>query len=260
MSHDIAYLERSFARLRDDAVQSAQKERLRVTAEATRAGAPQSGRMLLLVKEQYDRAATNAADKIVHLAYELTGATDKPVSEAVELGLSALAEGLAADLADFLESQRGWVPPNVRMQLNNDFLDRTNKLIDATVDDFQRGIAEGTRLTKEPLVSVISEITNNPGAMLQTGVGNRQNAITTITTDNIKAALAQFLHSKEVEGLGAENKQSIVDMVEIVANELDKPSPDASKIARWGKRLIVLAERLGVAAAASVLSKMLFPG
>jgi hypothetical protein len=259
MSHDIAYLERSFTRLRDDAVQSAQKERLRVMAEATRAGTLQSDRMLLLIKEEYDRVATNAADKIAHLAYELTGSTDKPVSEAVELGLSAVGERLAADLADFLESQRGWVPPNARMQLNNDFLNRTNKLIEATVDDFQRGIAGGTRLTKDPLGSVISEITNRPGAVLQTVVGNRQNAVSTVTTSNLKAALAQFLNSKEVQSLGAENKQSIADVAEVLANELDKPSPDPSKITRWGKRLIELVERSGIAVAASVLSKVLFP-
>jgi hypothetical protein len=260
MSHDIADLERSCTRLRDDAVQSAQKERRRVMAEATKAGTLQSSRMLLLIKEEYDLAATNAADKIAHLAYELTGSTDKPVSEAVELGLSAVGERLAADLADFLESQRGWVPPNTRMELNDDFLNRTNKLIEATVDDFQRGIAGGTRLTKDPLVSVISEITNSPGAVLQTVVGNRQNAASTVTTSNIKATLAQFLSSKEVQSLGAENKQSIADVAEVLANELDKPSPDPSKIARWSKRLIELVERLGIAAAASVLSKVLFPG
>jgi hypothetical protein len=35
--------------------------------------------MLLLVKEEYDRAAANAADKMVRLAHELTGTTEKPV-------------------------------------------------------------------------------------------------------------------------------------------------------------------------------------
>jgi hypothetical protein len=58
--------------------------------EVTRVGALQSGGMLLLVKEEYDRAAANAADKMVRLAHELTGTTEKPVSGAVELGLSAL--------------------------------------------------------------------------------------------------------------------------------------------------------------------------
>src|SRR5690349_8431795 len=171
MTHDIAYLERSFTILRDDAAQSAQKERLRVVAEAARAGALQSGRMLLAVKEEYDRAATNAADKMVHLAYELTGRTDRPISEAVEEGLSALRERLAADLAAFLESQRGWAAPNTRTQVNDDFLERTNRLIKTTVEHFQSGMAGGTRLTKDPLVTVISEVTNSPGAVLQTEVG-----------------------------------------------------------------------------------------
>lgn len=250
MSYDIAYLERSFTRLQDDAVQSAQKQRLRLMEEAAKTGTLQSDRMLLLIKEEYDRAAINAADQIVHLAHELTGTTDERVADAVELGLSAVGESLAADLAGFLESQRGWVSPNARMQLNDAFLDRMNKLIEATIDEFQRGIAGCTRLAKDQLVSVIGEVTNSPRAVLQAG----------ITTSNINAALAQFLNSKEVQSLGGENKQSIADVAEVLANELGKSTPDASKIARWGKRLVKLGERLGIAVAASAFSKVLFPG
>jgi hypothetical protein len=260
VSYDIAYLERSFTRLHDDAVQSAQKQRLRLMGEAAKSGTLQSDRMLLLIKEEYDRAATNAADKIVDLAYELTGTTDEPVADAVELGLSAMGERLAADLAGFLESQRGWVSPNARTQLNDDFLERTNKLIEVTVENFQRGIAGRTRLTKDPLVTVISDITNSPGAVLRTELADRQNAIPTISTTNIKSELAEFLNSKEVQSLGAENKQSVVDVAEVLASELDKPTPDASKIARWGRRLVKLGERLGIAVAASAFSKVLFRG
>ena len=76
----------------------------------------------------------------------------------------------------------------------------------------------------------------------------------------MKAALAQFLNSKEVQRLGPEDKHSIADVAEVLAHELDKPSPDASKIARWGRRLTQVAEHLGIAVAGSMLAKVLFPG
>jgi hypothetical protein len=183
MSDNMAYLSRQFARLGDAAVQSAQQGRLHVMSEATKLGALHGSRMFLLVKEEYVRAAKDAAVKMARLAYDVTGSTDQPVCD---------------------------------------------------------------------------QITNSPGAVLQSGVGNVQTATaSTFAPSDVRSALLQFLNSQDVQGLANEDKQSVADVAEVLGNELDKPQPDASKIARWGRRLVEIAERLGIGVAVSVLSRAL---
>jgi hypothetical protein len=142
--------------------------------------------------------------------------------------------------------------------LGNNFLSTMDNRIASTIDDLRHGIAGGARLTKDPLVNVISTITHSPGAVLQSGVGNVQRAVTSAAVNDIRSALGQFMSSKEVQALTGEHKQSVEDLVEVIDGELAKPQPDASKISRWGKRLIEIAERLGIGVAASGLSHILF--
>jgi hypothetical protein len=47
-------------------------------------------------------------------------------------------------------------------------------------------------------------------------------------------------------------------VADVLTAELEKAEPDRGKIARWGKRLIDPAEKLGVAVVASGLSHVLF--
>lgn len=113
-------------------------------------------------------------------------------------------------------------------------------------------------MNKDPLVSVITKITNSPGAVAQGGIGNVQDARTSIAGADIRSALAQFMNSTQVQALAVDDKQSIADVAEVLVTELDKPQPDAGRITRWGRRLIDIAERLGIGVAASGLSHVLF--
>jgi hypothetical protein len=227
-------------------------------AQAAQRGALQSGNMLLAVKQAYDRAASETADKMVRLAFDLTGSTAEPVCAAVERSLMTLRDTLSNHLAQFFRVQGGWAPQMTTDILGNDFLSSMDKRINAIVDDLRHGIARGARLTKDPLVNVISKITNSPGAVLQSGVGNVQHARATVTSGDVRSALAQFLKSKEVQGLAPEDKQNVADVADVLGTELNKQEPDAGKIGRWGKRLIDVAERLGIGVAASGLSHVLF--
>jgi len=68
------------------------------------------------------------------------------------------------------------------------------------------------------------------------------------------------LNSQGVRNLSPDDKQSITDVAEVLTAELDKPSPDPSKLQRWGKRLLDVAERLGIAIAAGGINHSLFGG
>jgi hypothetical protein len=110
---------------------------------------------------------SQAADKMVRHAFELTGSTARPVCDTVEQGLRSLRDALSNDLAQFFRVQGAFAPRNTTDALGNDFLQTVDKRITAIVDDLRYGIAGGARLSKDPLVSVISNITNSPGAVVQ---------------------------------------------------------------------------------------------
>jgi hypothetical protein len=87
---NMAYLRRRFARLGEEAVQSAQQGRLHVMSNAAQQGALHGSRIFLLVKEEYVRAAKDVAVKMARLAYDVTGSTDQPVRDGLTQGLTEL--------------------------------------------------------------------------------------------------------------------------------------------------------------------------
>jgi len=113
-------------------------------------------------------------------------------------------------------------------------------------------------LIKDPLVSVVTSVTSGPGATVQGWIGNVQSAFTASAVSELRTALTQFIQSQEVQTLAPEDKQSLLDVAEVVSSEIDKATPDGSKLARWGRRLLEIAERLGVAVAATGVSHVLF--
>jgi hypothetical protein len=86
---------------------------------------------------------------------------------------------------------------------------------------------------------------HSPGAVVPRGVGNVQHAVAAASTNDIKTALAQFMNSLEVQQRSPENKESVIDVADVIASELDKPQPDPGKIGRWGKRLIDISRACG---------------
>src|SRR4029077_8644404 len=128
--------------------------------------------------------------------------------------------------------------------VGNEYLNSIDSRITTILDDFRFGFLGGTRMTKDPLVSVISSISNSPGAVLQSGIANVQHTkISKDTLDIIRAAVAEFLASEAVRSRPLEDQQGLKDVVEVLTGEIDKPDPDVSKLQRWGKRLLDIAER-----------------
>lgn len=253
----LAYLVRAFDRQREASILDAQMSRSRVMAEASKAGALQSGRTLLSIKTEYVRVVQEAGAKMSRHAFDAAGSNAQDVIRVIQKALTALRDAISNDLADFFRRGGSWAGA-LGQSLGNDYLHETDKIISSVVDDFSHGILEGVRLTKDPLVSVISSITNSPGAVMQSGVGNIQKVLTSGGASALRDALGAFLNSSEVQSLPAEDKQGLTDVAEVLSSELEKPSPDASKLARWGAMLVEVAEKLGIAVAASGISHALF--
>jgi hypothetical protein len=152
MSDDMAYLARAFSRMCAEAIQSAREQQQRVINEAARHGL--SGRMLLLIAEEYQRAATTVAERMVRHAYNVTGSHSPSVCDAVERALIELRDACWADLCRFFDAQGSWAPAPARKEVNDRFTAAMDALISANLDDMRHGFAGGTRLTKDPVVSV----------------------------------------------------------------------------------------------------------
>jgi hypothetical protein len=167
----LAYLTRAFERATENAVLSAGKARLRVQVEASKEGSLETSRMARTVAVEYVRELSEAADRAARLAFEATGSTSDAVCEVVRKGLFKLRDALSDDLVAFFRA-RPAPAAGLGHMVSNWFLQDADKRILSVVDDLRHGIVGGQRLGKDPVISVISTVTNSPGAVLQSGIGN----------------------------------------------------------------------------------------
>jgi len=251
------YLARAFARIGDRALQGAQQDKMKVMAEATKAGALQSERTLIYVAEAYKTAGKQAATEVASRTFEITQSNAKPVCDEMRRGLQKIRDALSNDLADYFRKQAAFAGHMVTDPLGNGFLGAMDNCIEETIDDYRHGLIGGRRMSQDQVVSVITSVTNSPGAIVQSGAGNAQSATTGVSVEDLRVALAEFLSSPQLQLLAPDAKQSIVDVVEVLDTEAKQPRPDQSKIKRWGARLMELSTKVGIDLAASVLSKII---
>ena len=249
------YVVRATDRLREASVAEARSSQERILVEAAKVG--RGGNTVLKIKQEYVRIVRDAVIKTIRLTFDATGSTAPAVCSVVEETLLRLRDALSNGLSECFRNLP-WAS-SVSGMLGNDYLNETEKAIRARIDDFRHGILDGARLKKDdPSVSMISSVTNSPGAIVQTGLGNVQNVLLESKKDEIRTALSNFMGSREVQSLASDDRQGLADVTEVILTELERPSPDKSKLTRWGKHLLDFASQLGIAVAASGLSHILF--
>jgi hypothetical protein len=106
------------------------------------------------------------------------------------------------------------------------------------LDDFSFGMVGSDKLRKDPLVSVINNQTNSPGAVQQVGFDNASLQASVQNTTQLVEALRQFVDSDAVAALEPEKRVAVRDVAETMMDEAQKPKPDASKLKRWYERLV----------------------
>jgi hypothetical protein len=124
------------------------------------------------------------------------------------------------------------------------------------VDDFHHGMVGEESLKQDPVVSVVNNITNSIGTVVQTAVG--QNNQQSAQQQSLLSTLDKLVNSDEFKSLSGENRSAIQDLTDVLRDEIKKPNADTSKVARWGQRLIQLAQQLGLHVAAAEIAKYLF--
>lgn len=247
-AHDPAYLKRRLARLRDEALLAAQ------TAQNGYPGDRNNSRVHLFAREAAMEVVKNAVLRMARLAHEITGDHSPETTAVVETEASALANAYIGWLNTTARRSPfpHMLPPAAQLQ------GKLNDAVAAMVDDFRNGIAGDNRMTKDPVVSVINNVTASPNAVVQNaiGTGNMQS----VNQSDLRAAIQQMFASPEFKNLSEQQRKGIEDVADIVTEEAAKKEPDAGKLARWGQRLIGLLQDVGLSVAADIISKVLTGG
>ncbi|UTD29500.1 hypothetical protein [Bradyrhizobium sp. WD16] len=124
--------------------------------------------------------------------------------------------------------------------------------------DFSHGMQGSERLRKDPVVSVINNQTNSPGAIQQVGIGdNFSQTAFTQNHNELVAAIDRALISQEFSQLSPEQKEAFSDTAAVVKEEAVKAEPDAGKLKRWGRRLVDLGKDLGMKVATAEIVHLL---
>jgi hypothetical protein len=168
--------------------------------------------------EQFDRLNKFASEAIGILMAEVTGRSNR-------LGI------------------HGTVVPNHLATIQHSLEDLRRTL----TDDFAHGMRGNERVKKDPVVNVINNQTNSPGAIQQVGIGD--NFSQTAFTQNhqeLVSAIDRALASDEFGRLGLDGKEAFNDTALVVKEEAAKAQPDVGKLKRWGRRLVDLGKDLGM--------------
>ena len=254
--HDLEYLARALQRLSDECVEVSQKEHATITSSNAGAGRHQSGSTVLQIAGARERAFATFTRRMLGATFEAVG----NVREADDVLLNAatdLRSRLQSDLNGFFAKQR-WAQ-NLEPRIVEEFRRRTDATIESILDDYRHGMLGGVRFVRDPIVAVTTSVTNSPGAVVSSGFGNIQRDIST-RSNEIRSAISAFVNSAEVQALPPGQRQSLIDVTEVIEGELDKRDPDTAKLGRWARRLQEIAERVGVAVAAEAVLRVLLGG
>lgn len=125
------------------------------------------------------------------------------------------------------------------------------------LDDFANGMSGSSKLKKDPLVNLVANQTNSPGAIQQLGTGTFSQTAMVQNYAPLVQAIDEAISSPEFAALTPQQKEAFVDIADTFKDEAAKPAPDVGKLQRWGKRLLNVASDLGMKVATSTIAQVL---
>ncbi len=248
------YVARRLGRMVDQAIERAQVAVNDVQSEATLRGALGGSRVYLLYDEAVGKVLEDVLPRMAVTVFRASGGTSEATAQVLEnAGLK-----FADTITDWLEKRHkgpgaafGYTgPPTSTLKAT------LYEMVRGVVDDFRHGVVGEESLKQDPMVSIVTNITGSTGTIVQNAVGqsNQQSA----QQQSLLAALEKLVSSEEFNKLDEQNRFAVQDMADVLREEIKKPNVNTSKIARWGRRLIQLAEQLGLHVAGAEIAKFLF--
>lgn len=140
----------------------------------------------------------------------------------------------------------------IKLKMAKELDVRLAEISAAAIDDFEHGMRGGSRLKKDPSVSIVNNMVNSPGAVQQAGIGDgfSQTAFTDQST-NLVRAIDELLASAEFQKLDQEQQDEISDVAHSLKQEATSDKPNPGRLKRWGLKLSALTKGLGLHMAAA---------
>lgn len=216
----------------------------RVMRQNAAAGRLASGASLTMFKDETLSAFQRAYIDAQQFTFNLM--------ESNEEGLVTKLSGYASEMIDALMSEvtersgrlgiQGTVVPNQLGAIRHGLEDLRARL----TDDFRFGMKGSERLKKDPVVSIVSNQTNSPGAVQQIGVGDFSQKAFVQNHQPLVDSINKALASPEYRSLKPDQKDALKDVADTLLEEVKREKPDPGKLKRWGLRLADLGKELGL--------------
>jgi hypothetical protein len=249
------YLQRGLSRRVDAAFISCTKEIASRMNQLAARGMLASSQSLMMFEEVSVSEFSRWFEDAAQFTFAVTGRHDESVSKYLNSAASQLHEKIALYIKERLKNTglreniyiRQW--DSIAIEL----LNRQNELL----DDFEHGVKGSEKLKKDPLVSLVANQTNSPGAVQQIGSGTfSQNAWVQNYAPLIQA-IDDAIQSDEFNALSTEQQNAFTDIADALKDEAAKSSPDTAKLKRWGNRLLEFSTDVGMRVATSALAQVL---
>jgi len=249
---DYEYIRRRLQRMMNEGLLEVRAAIEKTDAQSVRSGA--SGEIVHgWLQEAVGKVFKAALIRMSTLTFE---ASDRVISaegaQAIESAGLELVSNVTSVLDEKYRNQGYKSPPPVVSKLEA----ALRESVRHAVDDFQHGMAGDVPLKRDPLVSVISNITNSPNAIAQTAVGDHNQQSVQQQVSAIWQAIDDMLASDEFKRLDGDRRDAVQDTADAMRDEIAKPSADMSKVRRWANRLLELVREFGMHVAATALAKV----
>lgn len=247
MTYDAGYLGSNLNRRSQKAAEDFGVAVAQIRSHAAAAGALGGSRTYLQFIDAGLTIVSREVNDAIQFAYNLTGEHDGEVLNQVSYCATQMVLRIMQ-----IARQNASTDGGTAAEIINKMDVTLSEKKDALVDDFKHGMMGSQRLKKDPVVSIVSNQNNSPGAVQLIGVGDKFSQQAFVQNHQpLIDAINKALVSPEFAKLQPEQKDGFKDVADTLLEEAKKDHPDPGKLKRWGARLGELATQLGLHVAAT---------
>jgi hypothetical protein len=243
MTYDNRYLGRQLNDRSQKVGEAFGAEVAQILGKASVSGTANNSRTYLQFSKAGMEILEREVNDAIQFAYNYTGEHDGPVFEQVSYCATQMVEKIIM----MARSRNSSVGADIINKMDVTLRERK----DALLDSFRHGMIGSQKLKKDPVVSIVSNQTNSPGAIQQVGVGDFSQKAFVQNHQPLIDAVNKALASLEYQKLEPAQKDAFKDVADTLLDEAKKETPDPGKLKRWGHRLAELGTQLGLHVAAT---------
>lgn len=255
MAFDTAYLGRSLDNRLPDVYETVTREVKALQNKHAAAGRLKSGATLIAFEDIATNLFKSSVSDASKFTFEFTGGHEPEALAYLQNFANRVQQIIMAEITEKAERLGlGAVAINHLEKVRTKF----DRFREQALADFSHGMQGSQRLKKDPVVSVINNQTNSPGATQQIGIGDNFSQVVFSESHNeLLTAIDRALASAELAQLTQDQRDAFNDIAVVVKEEASKAIPDVGKLRRWGGRLVELSKDIGMKVATAEIVHLL---